>query len=474
MSTTTAFRYRPSLAPLMTPLQGRSMRPALFAASLVGLAVLGGCAAPRDAATSAPVIKQALDATHPQHAVCPTGLPETTRCLSGRDDAGAYWWIAVPTPWTGVLVMHAHGGPELGSPKPERSAEDLQRWSIMVKAGHAWAGSTYRQGGVEVRAAAEDTERLRALFSRHVAAPRRTVLHGQSWGASVAAIGAEMFPASYDGVFLTSGVLGGGTRSYDFRLDLRVVYQAVCGDHPRADEPQYPLWMGLPEGSSLTRAELARRVNACTGVQLPAAKRSPKQAAALDTLLRQAKLPERSLIGHLNWATWHFQDIAFKRTGGRNPFGNMGAVYTSATDQAGLNQRVARYAPDAQAVAKLAADTDPQGRISMPVVSVRGVNDPIAFVELDSVFRAQVARQGRSQWLVQNYADYADHSYLSDAEYPAAMDALLNWIERGERPTPQSIAARCPASQAKFGGTCKFLPDYRAAELDERVTPRQR
>jgi len=45
----------------------------------------------------------------------------------------------------------------------------------------------------------------------------------------------------YDAVLLTSGVLAGGTRSYDFRLDLRVVYQAVCGNHPRPDEAQYPL-----------------------------------------------------------------------------------------------------------------------------------------------------------------------------------------------------------------------------------------
>ena len=54
----------------------------------------------------------------------------------------------------------------------ERSVEDLERWAIMVKAGYAWAGSTFRQGGVEVRAAAEDTERLRQIFVGHVAQPR--------------------------------------------------------------------------------------------------------------------------------------------------------------------------------------------------------------------------------------------------------------------------------------------------------------
>ena len=127
----------------------------------------------------------------------------------------------MPEAWSGVLVLHAHGGPELGVPRAERSEEDLQRWAVMVKAGHAWAGSTYRQGGVAVRAAAEDTERLRNLFTELVAKPRVTLLHGQSWGASVAAIATKAYPASFDAVLLTSGVLGGGTRSYEFRLDLR-------------------------------------------------------------------------------------------------------------------------------------------------------------------------------------------------------------------------------------------------------------
>ena len=418
---------------------------------------------------------QALGASHPAHAACPEGLPAGTDCLRGRDELGAHWWIAVPRPWSGVLVLHAHGGPELGEPKAERSTEDLKRWSVMVRAGHAWAGSSFRQGGVAVRSAAEDTERLRLRFTDLVGAPRRTVLHGQSWGASVAAIGAEMYPASADAVLLTSGVLAGGTRSYDFRFDLRVLFKALCGSHPAPGETAYPLWQGLPPGQTLTRAELARRVNDCTGVDRPAAQRTPEQARRLDTLLRQARLPERSLVGHLAWATWHFQDIVFKRTGGRNPFGNIGVVYTAADDAAGLNARVERHAADPAAVAVLAADTDPQGRINVPVLSLRGTGDATAFVELDSVFRDAMARAGHADRLVQTYTDESDHSYLNDAEYIAALEALLAWVDQGLRPDPSTVARRCIQDvQPRMGGHCRFLVDYRAAPLDSRVAPRQR
>ncbi len=194
------------------------------------------------------------DEAAPLPTSCRAALPQRTRCLAGRDSAGAYYLIAIPADWNGVLVLPAHGGPTLGPPKAERTAEDLQRWSVMIKAGYAWAGSTFRDGGVQVHAAAEDTERLRRLFVRHVAQPGLTVLHGQSWGASVAAIGAETYGATtgddgrkpYDAVLLTSGVLAGGSRAYDFRLDLRVVYQALCANHPRPDEPPYRFGSACP------------------------------------------------------------------------------------------------------------------------------------------------------------------------------------------------------------------------------------
>ena len=59
----------------------------------------------------------------PQVKPCPSGVAAGSRCLSGRDNAGAYYWLAVPTDWNGTLVVHAHGGPELGDAKVERARD---------------------------------------------------------------------------------------------------------------------------------------------------------------------------------------------------------------------------------------------------------------------------------------------------------------------------------------------------------------
>ena len=416
----------------------------------------------------------------PVEAPCPPGVPALTRCLSGQDSAGAFYWIALPAQWNQVLVLHAHGGPELGAPQAKRSADDLTRWAITVKAGYAWAGSTFRQGGVEVRAAAEDTERLRKIFVDHVATPRRTLLHGQSWGAGVAATGAEMFATAlngrspYDGVLLTSGVLGGGSQSYDFRLDLRVVYQALCNNHPLPDEPAYPLWQGLPAGSTLTRAELARRVDECTGIRKKPEQRSATQQRTLDDLLKVLRIPERSLIGHLNWGTWHFADVVSKRLNGGNPFGNIGARYVGSADDDALNAKVARYRADPQALARFAADTNPSGRIKVPVLTAHAIDDPVAFVELEDVFRQTMQRAGHGNNLVQVFTDEAEHSYWSDPEYPALLEALLAWVERGEKPSTARVAQACERFRASLPGGCHFVDGYSAPPLSSRVTPRER
>ncbi len=450
--------------------------------ALLGLACLAVAACAPMAPSSAPAASavSAKAEAAPVAAACPKDLAPIARCLSGQDSAGAYYLIAMPQRWNGHLVLHAHGGPALGAPRMERSVEDLTRWSIMVRAGYAWAGSTFRQGGVEVRAAAEDTERLRQIFVQHVAQPQRTVLHGQSWGASVAAKVAEMFQTTadgkrpYDAVLLTSGVLAGGTRSYDFRTDLRVVYQYLCNNHHRPTEVQYPLNIGLPADAAMTQADLAARVNECLALNKPVAERTPEQQRKVKTIVDVIRIPASSIQGHMNWATFHFRDVVQHRTGGASPFGNRGVQYSGSADDAALNAAVLRYRADPAAVARFAQDTDLTGRIPVPVLTVKGVDDPTAFVELDAAFKATMAQGGSAARLVQTFTQHNTHSYLSDPTYPTLLAALLRWVDTGDKPTPEGIARQCAGMETPFGKGCAFLPGYVPAPLASRVAERER
>lgn len=410
---------------------------------------------------------------------CPAGLDNVARCYTGADDNGAHYWIAIPRDWNKTLVMHAHGGPRLSPITAQSNVEDLERFAVTVRQGFAWAGSTYRRPGYGVRMAAEDTENLRKIFIKAFGQPEHTILHGQSWGGNVAAKAIELYAKApdgsqaYDGVVLTNGMIAGGTHNYLHRADLRAVYQYYCHNHPRPDEQQYPLWMGLPAGVKMTGKELEARVNECTGVKLPAAQRTPQQQRNLDNILKVIRVPERTLVSHMGWATFMFRDLVQRVLSGRNPFTNLHAMYHGSDDDAALNKGVERFDADPQAVVYLAGDSDMLGAITVPVLTMHAIDDPTALVEYENWYHDVVAKAGNSERLVQTFTDEHDHSKLSDAEYAGLFDSLMRWITAGKKPAASDVAAACTRRETDFSGGCHFKPEFHPQPLFSRVTPRE-
>jgi pimeloyl-ACP methyl ester carboxylesterase len=405
----------------------------------------------------------------PSSVACPAALPASARCLRGQDSASAHYLIVMPANWSGVLFVHAHGGPSLGTPTPTRAVEDITRWAITVREGHAWAGSVFRQGGFAVTTAAEDTERVRRIFVDHVAKPKRTILHGQSWGGMVATRAAELFPKSWDGMLLTSGVVA-GPATYDFRVDMRAIYQYLCNNHPRPDEPNYPLSIGLPADSKMPNAELAARANECLGLNKPAAERSPEQARKVRTLVDVIRVPENSIISHLNWGTFTLRDVVQKNGG--PPFGNHSVTYKGSADDAALNAGVVRLQADPAAASRFAKDTDHAGRFSIPVISAHGIGDATVFVEGGDTLRRRMEAAGNGARLVQTFIDSSQHSYWGDAHYPPLFEALLRWVEQGDKPSAAGIAQRCRQMRAAAPTDCRFQPDYAVKPLASRIPVR--
>ncbi|MET7404186.1 hypothetical protein [Streptomyces parvulus] len=458
---------RPDAPPNTPRTAQRRGRPALVAAALAAvlLGTLGNVSAAPARAAEPPAV-----------ADCPPALAEKATCWTGRDTGGAYYTMAVPKDWNGSLVVHAHGGPDLGDASdPARSTEDLGRWAVMVEEGYAWAGSAYRRGGYGARMAAEDTENVRRLFTQRFGRPERTYLHGQSWGGDVAAKAAETYGArrgAYDGVLLTNGVLGGGSRGYDYRVDLRVVYQYYCRNHPRPTEPQYPLWQGLRPGSTMTNAGLDARLRECTGYDSAPADRTALQQRNLDDILAVTGIPERTLESHLRFATFTFRDIVSSRLDGRNPWSNRGVRYSGSHDDKALNAGVERFSADPAARRDLSYDSDLTGRVDLPVLTLHAIDDPTAFVEHEAAYRATLDGAGRGRNLVQTFTRESEHSSLSDSEYAASIAALDAWARTGRKPAPHSIAASCATFDATYGDGCFYDPGFHPKPYASRVLPR--
>lgn len=444
------------------------------ALSAAVLATLAGCGV--QPVASPPAAVSSISEAAPTSVACPEGPPPGTRCWRGKDSAGAPYLLAQPARWSGVLVVHAHGGPFLGAPTDARADEDAKRWAVILREGHAYVASVFRQGGFAVTTAAEDTERVRAIFTAHVARPRLTLLHGQSWGGMVAARAAELYPRSWQGILLTSGVVGGPS-AYDFRVDLRAIYQHLCGNHPRPDEPAYPVALGLPVGTGMTGAQVTARVNACLALDKPAAERSAEQRAKARPIADVLRIPESSIPSHMNWATNTLADIT-RRHGGI-VIGNAGVRYAArgvepALD-AELDRKGLRFAPDPAARARFLGDVDHAGRFEAPVLTTHGIDDATVFVESQHELAARMQAAGRGDRLVQTFVDSREHSYLGDAIYPPLFEALIAWVERSEKPAPASIAERCRQRQSAANAPtadCRFRPEYVVQPLASRVLPR--
>jgi alpha-beta hydrolase superfamily lysophospholipase len=410
-----------------------------------------------------------------ESAPCPKQLPADAQCWNGRDARGAYYWIAKPRDWNGVLVVHSHGGPRTANVKIDSEVQDLDRFAVVVKRGFAMAASSYREGGyLGIETAAEDSENLRKIFIAKFGKPRRTIAHGQSWGGGVTAYLVERYgsePGSYDGAMLTSGLVAGNADAYDYRADLRAVYEYYCRNHPRADEPQYPVWMGLPADSKMKTADLVARVDECTGVRTPRDKRTDAQKRNLANILDVIHIPEKSLVGNMTWSTFLFRDIV-RRLGGRSPFTNEHVRYAGSDDDEALNKGVARFAADPEAARRFASDGKLTGKLPIPVLTMHAIDDPTVFVEQDAHYRAVVDAAGSGDRLVQSWTHESEHSYLSSPEYAAMLEALMDWIDKAEKPTVAKLMALCDKFSREYDGGCHSAPEFKPKPLDTRQYPR--
>lgn len=410
----------------------------------------------------------------PDTTKCPDNIADEATCYSARLPSGAYVLAAMPRNWNGNLIVFAHGGPHIVPPTATTSQTDLEKYAVGVKLGFAWIASTYRREGYGVLMAAEDTDDARKFFVERIAMPKRTILHGASYGGLVGAklletraLGAGGKPV-YDGAMFNGGAMGGALPNYEFRADLRVVYQYYCKNLPRPDEPQYPLWMGLPADSKMTLKEIAARVDECTGIAQATPARSETQQRNLASILGVMRFPESMLVRHMQGATFTLRDLAQGIGRGRSIFSNRHVQYRDSPDDAALNREVERFDADAQALAAITTDGQPTGALPVPAVSIHSLNDPQAAVEAQYEYRARVQAAGNAVRLAQAYTDEPAHTAQSAAELAAAFDALMQWIEKGVKPTPVTIAAACARVSAAHAGPCRYRPEYEPKPYNTR------
>jgi len=417
-------------------------------------------------------------------------MPDGTRCVQGRDAHGATYSLAYPLNWNRDLVVFAHGGPTLllGS-GPKRALGYASNGAVdLLTLGYALATTTYRDGYFDSPAYVEDLVAARGEFIHKFGTPRRTVLYGVSYGAHVAVMGGQRRADKWDGVVAEDGDDAGELVRFYQLLDLRVVYQYYCRNLPLPTERQYPLWQGVHPDTDVTTqagfdaevALLESRVSACTGVDVPADRRTAAQRHALANILAVTQAVESDLKRAVSGASMALYTFARFEAGGRNAFDNSAARYTGSDDDTALNAGVSRYTADRPAFA-LARELAATGTMQLPLLTLHPIHDRVR-VESEWVVRQVYERAGNTARLDQFFDDGTGHlPGPSDRPHHirasvAAILAMFSWIETGARPTFADLAARCASLRAASAeDVCtSLLRDYVPPSIWTIIPPQGR
>ena len=386
--------------------------------------------------------------------------------LAGTMGGGAHFKIVVPDLWNGDLVIWNHGF----SLVPVGPVTDLGPLAeLQLSEGYAIAASSYRQNGWAVFKTKNDFQELVGLFKDHFGRPGAIIVTGASLGGIVtASVLEEVHSGNIVGALTVCGAMA-GSRNWDGALDLRLVYDAVCGTVPGAAIPGGA--EGLPEGSTLDGTGLATAVNACTGIFLPSAARSPEQTERLARILDVTKLPESFLLTDMGFATFAMSNLVHEngKLNGKIGTGNASVDYGDPL----INASIERVSPNHGAANRLERHFIPTGEVrGAKIVSLHTDKDGLVVVENESEYGSVVPPQDLTTAIVVEAAP--THCGFTAGEIVAGWESLRGWVAGGPQPSAASIQGTCLGIVAGglAAGPCRIDPTFVVPDMDGRIRPR--
>ncbi|MDJ0708911.1 MAG: hypothetical protein QNJ14_00905 [Woeseiaceae bacterium] len=382
---------------------------------------------------------------------------------------GSFYQIAVPADWNGSLVIWNHGY-QFGPPGPDPDLGPLA--DVQLAQGYAVAASSYSQSQWAVFRTRRDITRLVRVFKKEVGKPDSILMTGASLGGIVTADALERAHRVHvDGAFAFCGAMA-GSRTWDGALDIRLTYNAVCGDVA----PIPGGGTGLPEVPGVIDPNfVALQTNACMGTLTPQPFRTPEQNARLAKFLAVTKIPEEFVVTDMVFATNGLANLTFDpgKLNGRQGTGNIGVVY----DDADIDTNIERVKANRKGARKLQRNFAPRGHFEndeVKIVSLHTDKDGLVIVEHQSEYQDVVDGENLTIGIVVEAAP--THCGFSPAELVAGWESLRGWVAGGSQPDAATLQGTCQLVEATqgalFPGPCRIDPTFVVQDMDERIAPR--
>lgn len=414
---------------------------------------------------------------------------EQLRTTRGTLPDGTPYRIDVPANWNGALLV----GLDYAGRDPMAEGDANLASRKLLEQGYAMAGTTRTVTGWAIHLAAQNAVRTLDLFNASYGKPKYAIQFGSSQGGHAAAVGIQSYPERWNGAVIQCGGLSGTVGQWQGKYDALFVARTLLAPSenlPITGLPNdfrtvaMPAWHRVLDAAQQTAQGRARIALAARVGQLPDWSDSAlPQPAAGDLKARQLGL-YTSMARARNQVDQALNSRSqIEALSGGNISGNAGVDYAALLreadsdgmvaalyKEAGLDlqadlaalARAPRVTADRAALVYVAPGVF-DGKLQMPVLTLNGIGDPISAVASQQAYQAAVDAAGKGALLRQTYTANAGHCGFAPGETVAAVQALVQRLEKGAWPATDA-AAMNRAAMAAAPGAARFI-DYAPARF---------
>lgn len=295
---------------------------------------------------------------------------ESTICLPDDvQSTGAKYRICRPPvgKWNGDLVIYAHGYKAFNEPievPNDKFADGVPVEGLLGSLGYAYGTTSYSVNGLAIQQGIADLVDLVAIFKRRIGAPRYIFLVGPSEGGIITTLAMERFPNLFTGGIAACGPIGDFPAQINYIGDFRALFDYFFPGILIGSPTDVP-----PEMIEQWEAKYVPAVKA-------AIKANPKALAELLNVSGAPKeSPEDTVITLLWYAVFTANDAKVKLGG--QPYENRHKFYLGSSNDALLNQKIARSSASPAALEEMKAKYNTTGKLARPLTTVHTTGDQI-------------------------------------------------------------------------------------------------
>lgn len=294
----------------------------------------------------------------------------------GLQASGAVYRICMPPEgkWNGNLVLYAHGyvafNQPIAIPEDQLTLPDgISIPGMVTGLGYGFATTSYRVNGLAVQPGISDLLDLVQLFTATHGQPGHIYLVGPSEGGLIAALAVEQHADVFDGGVSACGPIGDFRRQINYIGDVRVLFDyffpgVLPGSAVSIPQEVMDNWEMIYKG----QVEAALRANPSATSQLLKVARIPTDPSHPESRI--------DAVAQVLWYNVFATNDGIDKLGGQ-PFDNSTRRYFGSTNDLLLNWKVARFRADAAALAEIETHYQTSGDLTVPLVTLHTLGDPI-------------------------------------------------------------------------------------------------